>query len=109
MLPLRVPDQQLQKHVVLLYWGREEQHRYALVKNFNRLLSRTKSHHEQNFFCQRCFQGFIRPDLLEKHSEICRHIPIQAVQVVDEEISFKNWAKTEESLFRIYGDFECLL
>ena len=41
--------------------------------------------------------------------EICRHIPIQAVQVPDEEISFKNWAKTEESLFRIYGDFECLL
>ena len=61
------------------------------------------------FFCQRRFQGFIRPDLLEKHSEICRHIPIQAVQVVDEEISFKNWAKTEESFFRIYGDFECLL
>ena len=29
--------------------------------------------------------------------------------MVDEEISFKNWAKTEESLFRIYGDFECLL
>ena len=41
--------------------------------------------------------------------EICRHIPIQAVQVADEEISFKNWAKTEESLFRIYWDFECLL
>ena len=36
-------------------------------------------------------------------------MPIQAVQVVDEEISFKNWAKTEESLFRIFGDFECRL
>ncbi|CAH3157887.1 unnamed protein product, partial [Porites evermanni] len=86
MLPLRVPDQQLEKHVVLLYWGREEQHHYALVKNFNRLLSRTKSHHEQTFFCQRCFQGFIRPDLLEKHSEICRHIPIQAVQQVIDQL-----------------------
>ncbi|CAH3040626.1 unnamed protein product, partial [Porites lobata] len=109
MLPLRVPDQQLEKHVVLLYWEREEQYHYAWVKNLNRLLSRTKSHHSQTYFCERCFQGFISPDLLRKHMEICRHIPIQAVQVADEEISFKNWAKTEESLFRIYGDFECLL
>ena len=109
MLPLRVPDQQLEKHVVLLYWEREEQYHYSWVKNLNRLLSRTKSHHSQTYFCERCFQGFIRPDLLRKHMEICPHIPIQAVQVADEEISFKNWAKTEESLFRIYGDFECLL
>ena len=109
LFPLRVPDQQLEKHVVLLYWEREEQYHYAWVRNLNRLLSRTKSHHSQTYFCERCFQGFIRPDLLEKHSEICCHIPIQAVQVVDEDISFKYWAKTEESLFRIYGDFECLL
>ena len=109
MLPLRVPDQQLEKHVVLLYWEREEQYHYAWVKNLNRLLSRTKSHHSQTYFCERCFQGFISPDLLSKHVEICRHIPIQAVQVADEEISFKNWAKTEENLFRIYWDFECLL
>ena len=109
LFPLRVPNQQLEKHVVLLYWEQNEQYHYAWVKNVNRLLSRTKSHHSQTYFCERCFQGFIRSDLLEKHSEICCHIPIQAVQVVDEEISFKNWAKTEESLFRIYGDFECLL
>ena len=86
MLPLRVPDQQLEKHVVLLYWEREEQYHYAWVKNLNRLLSRTKSHHSQTYFCERCFQGFIRPVLLSKHMEICRHIPIQAVQVADEEI-----------------------
>ena len=73
------------------------------------LLFSTKSHRDQTYFCERCFQGFIRPDLLSKHMEICSHIPIQAVQVVDEEISFKNWAKTEESLVHIYGDFECLL
>ena len=107
LFPLRVPDQQLKKHVVLLYWEQNQQYHYALVKNVNRLLSRTKSHHSQTFFCERCFQGFIRPDLLEKHSEICKTLPTQAVQVVDEEISFKSWA--EESLFRIYGDFECLL
>ena len=109
LFPKKVPDQELEKHIVLLYWEQNEQYHYAWVKNFNRLLSRTKSHHEQTFFCQRCLQGFIRPDLLIKHKEICKTFPAQAVQVVDEEISFKSWAKTEETLFRIYGDFECLL
>ena len=109
LFPLRVSDQQLEKHVVLLYWEREEQYHYAWVKNLDRLLSHTKTHHDRTFFCERCFQGFTRPDLLNKHQEICSHIPIQAVQVVNEVISFKNWSKTEECLFRIYGDFECLL
>ena len=109
LFPLRVSDQRKEKHVVLLYWEQNEQYHYAWVKNLNRLLFHTKTHHEQTYFCERCFQGFTRPDLLNKHMEICSHIPIQAVQVVDEEIFFKNWGKTEESLFRIYGDFECLL
>ena len=96
--------------MVLLYWQQKEQYHYAWVKNLNRLLSRTKSVNNQTFFCQRCFQGFIRTDLLKQHSELCQHIPIQAVTVVDEEISFKNWAKTKETLVRIYGDFfECVL
>ena len=109
LFPLRVADQQQENHVVLLYWSQGQNYHYAWVKNLNRLLSKTKTHHEQTFFCERCFQGFTRPDLLHKHSEICRNIPIQAVQMVDEEISFKSWAKSEETLFRIYADFECLL
>lgn len=90
LLPLRVPDKQLENHVVLLYWYQKEPyHYYAWVKNLNRLLSRTKSVKNQTFFCERCFRGFIRPDLLKEHSEICQHIFIQAVTVVDQEISFK--------------------
>ena len=109
LFPLRLPDLQLEYHVTLLYWEEDQQHHYAWVKNLNRLLSKTKSHREQTYFCERCFQGFTRPDLLSKHMEVCQHFPIQAVTVVDEEISFKNWAKTEETLFRIYADFECIL
>ena len=90
LFPLKIPDQQQENHIVLLYWGCGENHHYAWVKNINRLLSSSKSHRNQTYFCKRCFQGFIRPDLLEKHSEICQHIPIQAVQVVDEEIFFKS-------------------
>ena len=109
LFPLRVPDKQLKKHVILLYWEQNEQYHYAWVKNVNRLLSRTKSFKNHTYFCERCFQGFVRPGLLAKHMETCQHIPIQAVMVVDDEISFKNWAKTEETLFRIHADFECIL
>ena len=109
LFPLRVPNQQSEHHIVLLYWTQGDVTHYAWVKNLNRLLSYTKKIRNQTFFCERCFQGFTKPDLLSNHSEICKDIPIQAVQMVDEEISFKSWAKTEECLFRVYADFECLL
>ena len=109
LFPLRVPDKQQTHHVVLLYWSRGDVHHYAWVKNLNRLLARTKKHHSSTHFCERCFQGFTKPDLLIKHLDNCASIPIQAVQMVDEEIAFKSWSKTEECLFRVYADFECLL
>ena len=109
VFPLRVPDQQQEHHIVLVHWSRGDIHHYAWVKNLNRLLAHTKKKDHRTYFCERCFQGFTKPQLLQKHSETCRSIPIQAVQMVDEEISFKSWAKTEECLFRVYADFECLL
>ena len=84
LFPLRVPDQKKEKHITLIYWQQNEQYHYVWVKNFNRLLYSTKSAGRRTWFCERCFQGFIRHDLLEKHSENCQHIPIQAVTVVDE-------------------------
>ena len=84
LFPLRVPDQKKEKHITLIYWQQNEQYHYVWVKNLNRLLYSTKSAGRRTWFCERCFQGFIRQDLLEKHSENCQHIPIQAVTVVDE-------------------------
>ena len=109
LFPLRVPDEQQERHVVLIHWSRGETTHYAWVKNISRLLANTKKGHNRTYFCERCFQGFTKPELLSKHSENCKDIPIQAVEVIDEEICFKNWAKTEECLFRVYADFECLL
>ena len=109
LLPLRVPDKKQEHHVVLLHWQREEQTHYAWVKNLNRLLSRTKSVKNQTYFCERCFQGFVRPGLLAKHSETCQHFPVQATMMVDQEIKFTSGAKTEPTLFRVYADFECVL
>ena len=109
LIPLRASDELLEKHVVLLYWWQKEQSHYAWVKNFNRLLSRVKSVKNQTYFCERCSQGFILPDLLKTHMETCKHFPIQATTMVDKEIRFKNWAKTEETLFRMYADCECIL
>ena len=109
VFPLRVPNKQQEHHIVLLYWSRGEVYHYAWVKNLSRLLGHTKKKDHHTYFCERCFQGFTKQELLTKHLEICANIPVQAVQLVDEEISFKSWAKTEECLFRIYADFECLL
>ena len=109
VFPLRVPDKKQEHHIVLLYWSRGDDYHYAWVRNLNRLLSHTKTHGQKTYFCERCFQGFTKQELLTKHLEICRNIPVQAVQLVDEEIAFKSWAKTEEALFRVYADFECIL
>ena len=40
---------------------------------------------------------------------MCRHFPAQVTKTVDQEIKFTSWAKTEPTLFRLYGDFECIL
>lgn len=39
----------------------------------------------------------------------CRHFPAQATKMVDKEIKFTSWVKTEPTLFQVYGDFECAL
>ena len=106
---MRVPDEKLQNHVTLLYWRKENKEHDAGVKSLNRLLSRLNKHNGKTYFCERCFQGFIRPDLLEKHEEMCRHFPIQVTKTVHQEIKFTSWAKTEPTLFPVYGDFECVL
>ena len=109
LFPLRVPEAKQEHHVVLIHWSKGEKTHYAWVKNLNRLLSHTKTKNHQTYFCERCFQGFTRQDLLNDHGEICKDFPIQNTVPVDEEICFKNWAKTEECLFRVYADFECIL
>lgn len=96
LFPFRVPEAKQEHHVVLIHWSKGNKSHYAWVKNLNRLLSHTKSHNHQMYFCERCFQGFTRQDLLNKHGEICKDFPIQNTVPVDEEICFKNWAKTEE-------------
>jgi len=109
-MPLRVPDKRQEQHITLLLWQKEEEtSHYAWVKNLNRLLSKTKSYRGQTYFCERCFQGFVRPDLLEKHAETCQHFPVQATTMVNQEVKFTSWVKTEPTLFRVYADFECIL
>lgn len=102
-------DKKQQNHVTLLYWNKGDREHYAWVKNFNRLLSRVNKHIGQTYFCERCFHGFTRPDLLGKHQEMCCHLPAQVTKTVHQEIKFTSWAKTEPTLFRLYGDFECIL
>ena len=103
---MSVTDKKLQNHVTLLYWKKDDKEHYAWVKSLNRLLSKLNKHNGQMYFCKRCFQGFVRPGLLQRHEEMCRHFSAQATKTVDKEIKFTGWAKTEPTLFWVYGDFE---
>lgn len=109
LMPLHVPEQELEKHITLLYWRDGDRSHYALVKNLNRLFSGIKSQHGQTYFCPCCFQGCTIPSLLQIHKESCKNFPIQVTTMVDQDMKFTNWAKTEYTLFRLYGDFECNL
>ena len=109
LFPMRVPDIKKDKHITLLYWGKGKKKHYAWVKNLNRLLYNIKTCRNQTYFCERCFQGFTRQDLLDTHSESCASVPIERVQLLKKKIKFKSWSKTEETLFRVYADFECIL
>ena len=108
-MSMRVTDKKLQNHVTLLYRKKEDEEHYAWVKSLNGLYSSLNKHNGQTYFCERCFQGLVRPGLLQKHEEMCRHFPAQATKMVDKEVKFTSRAKTEPTLLQVYGDFECVL
>ena len=95
--------------VTLLYWSNGAKSHYAWVKSLSRLLHDQTKHAHRKFFCERCFNGFSREDLLQKHLEYCQDVPTQRTEMVDEEIKFTNHQNTEPTLFRVYADFECVL
>lgn len=103
--PYYIPDVKKEKHGTLLYWSGEKKSRYAWIKNLNRFLSRQTKHKTEMFYCERCFHGFIREDLLKWHEEQ----PVQKTVMTDEGVKFRNIRKMEPSLFTVYADFEAIV
>ena len=85
---------------------------YARIKDLNRLLHDKSKHKERKHFCERCFHGYIREDLLEAHKPECRGIGQTVVRVeMPEEgknrLAFQNHHKQLPAHY-IYADFEAL-
>ena len=79
-----------ENHITLLYWSNGTKSHYVWIKSLSRLLNDQTKHKEKKFFCERCFHGFSREDLLQKHLEYCQDVPTQRTEMVDEEIKFTN-------------------
>ena len=107
--PYYIPDVKKEKHVTFLYWSEEKKSHYAWIKNLNRFLSNQTKHKTEMFYCERCFHGFIREDLLKRHEELCAKQPVQKTVMTDEGVKFRNIRNMEPSLFTVYADFEAIV
>ena len=109
LFPIRLMKEKKQHHITLLYWSNGAKSHYAWVKSLSRLFRDQTKHKQKKFFCEWCFHGFSREDLLLNHVEYGQDVPMQRTVMVDEEIKFTNHQNTEPTLFRVYADFECVL
>ena len=58
-------------HVNLLLISSNEMMHYCLIRNLNRLLFSLTKYKCKKFFCEYCFQGLVREDLLLEHKPRC--------------------------------------
>jgi len=109
LFPHYVAKKKRTHHIVLLLWSKGEKTHYAWIKNFNRFMFSQNNHKAQMFFCERCFHGFTRSELLSNHEDLCQDRPIQRTLTTKEGVYFKNTHKSELLPYIIYADFECIL
>ena len=92
-----------------------DQWHYVGVTNFNRLLNtRTNGGDNNRQYCERCFQPLFRtrmnPDPLAAHLKVCYADRPDSVKMpVDDHLLFKNYGKTQQLPYVLYGDIECYL
>ena len=70
-------------HVTLLFWSEGTTYHLAWIKNMSRFLSSQTKHDGEMYYCERCFHGFTRQDLLVNHVELCAHQPVQRTEMTD--------------------------
>ena len=108
IFPYYIPDKKRQKHITLLLWSEGNKNHYAWIKNINRFLSSQTEHKAQMHFCERCFHGFKREELLIRHQELCQTVPTQRTEMTDEGVYFRNHYKSEPAPFVVFFDFEAI-
>ena len=87
---------------------------YTWIKDLNRLLYDQSKHRERKHFCERCFHGYSREDLLESHRLECRGISQTAVRVempveCENKLAFQTHHKQLPIPYTIYADLEALI
>ncbi|OXA47691.1 hypothetical protein Fcan01_17757, partial [Folsomia candida] len=80
---------------------------YALIRNFNALISLTTN---KSYCCKNCVNCFTSEDRLNEHRPNCLALGMQQVTMPeDKTYSFNKYGRMVKAPFRYFGDFESLL
>ncbi|XP_077263129.1 uncharacterized protein LOC143897999 [Temnothorax americanus] len=113
ILPIRVTDRKMDRHVNLLYVHNDNVGHFAWIKNLSRLVSsQVNKNRNKKYFCDRCLHYFYTSEKLEAHTVDCRQMNDCAIKLPsdnDKWLAFKNHNRKERVPFIIYADLECTL
>ena len=109
--PLRMALRDSQKSIDLFLYEENGKYHYSLIKNFSRLFRSqiTSRTDEPIHICKRCFTGFTKYLLLQKHILYCSNNESVYVKMPEKGsiLNFKNHNKKLPIPFVAYADFEC--
>ena len=109
--PLRMALRDPQKSIDLFLYEENGKYHYSLIKNFSRLFRSqiTSRTNEPIHICKRCFTGFTKDSLLQKHISYCSNNESVSVKMPKSGsiLNFKNHHKQLPIPFVAYADFEC--
>ncbi|XP_071653079.1 uncharacterized protein [Temnothorax longispinosus] len=113
ILPIRVTDRKMDRHVNLLYVHNDNVGHFAWIKNLSRLVSsQINRHHGRKYFCDRCLHYFSSNEKLTAHTVDCQEMNDCAIKLPsdnDKWLAFKNHNRKERVPFVVYADLECTL
>ena len=101
-----------EKQVIILMIQNEEKSHYLAAKELSALLREVTSKHHGDFHCLNCLHSFAREKKLESHKKVCENKDFYDVIVTSEDIKileFNQYPKSDEALFIIYADLECII
>ncbi|XP_024879364.1 uncharacterized protein LOC112459485 [Temnothorax curvispinosus] len=97
ILPIRVTDRKMGRHVNLLYVHDDNVGHFAWIKNLSRLVSsQINRHHGWKYFCDRCLHYFYTSEKLEAHTVDSREMNDCAIKLPsdnDKWLAFKNHSR----------------
>ena len=109
--PLRMALRDPQKSIDLFLYEENGKYHYSLIKNFSRLFRSqiTSRTNEPIHICKRCFTGFTKDSLLQKHIFYCSNNESVYVEMPESGsiLNFENHHKQLPIPFVAYADFEC--